>query len=233
MSTQLTDRFANAVALAIDVHNQDADKFSRTGLFNHCLASSAIVLEYQGSEDEAIAAMLHHSLVGLGGTLVPTDIMSRFGLNVLSLVECCGDDEVATRDTRKKWLKRKHSYIGRVSSLSQSHLLVIAATTLDILRTLSGNVDDVGPEFWKISDILRDDFMNYFIKLTVAMDKRESRLARDSRSENVASPVLLLLNRVKSEVDYLAYGSIMANIMPVDVIDPSLFGYIEQPPQIH
>jgi (p)ppGpp synthase/HD superfamily hydrolase len=66
-ATVLTDRFDRAILYATHVHGGQVRKGTPIPYIAHLLAVSATVLEYDGSEDMAIAALLHDAVEDQGG----------------------------------------------------------------------------------------------------------------------------------------------------------------------
>ena len=66
-ATVLTDRFDRALLYATHVHGGQVRKGTPIPYIAHLLAVAATVLEYDGSEDMAIAALLHDAVQDQGG----------------------------------------------------------------------------------------------------------------------------------------------------------------------
>ena len=64
-------------------------KGTQTPYFSHLLAVASIVLENGGTEDEVIAALLHHAVEDQGGSPQLEDIRTRFGPRIAEIVEAC------------------------------------------------------------------------------------------------------------------------------------------------
>ena len=60
-------RFAEAAQFAIDVHREDTRKGSDVPYIGHLFGVCALVLEEGGSEDQALAALLHDTAEDHGG----------------------------------------------------------------------------------------------------------------------------------------------------------------------
>ena len=89
--TTLTPRFDEAVRYAREVHAGQTRKDTSTPYLAHLLGVSSIVLDDGGSEDEAIAGLLHDAAEDHGGRVRLEDIGSRFGDTVAKIVEDCTD----------------------------------------------------------------------------------------------------------------------------------------------
>jgi (p)ppGpp synthase/HD superfamily hydrolase len=66
-ATALADRFDRALLYATHVHGGQVRKGTSIPYVAHLLAVAATVLEYGGSEDMAIAALLHDAVEDQGG----------------------------------------------------------------------------------------------------------------------------------------------------------------------
>jgi (p)ppGpp synthase/HD superfamily hydrolase len=75
-ATVLTDRFDRALVYA-HVHGGQIRKGTSTPYVAHLLAVAATVLEYGGSEDMAISALLHDAAEDQGGEPRLSDIRRK------------------------------------------------------------------------------------------------------------------------------------------------------------
>ena len=78
----------------------------------HLLAVAALVMEYGGNEDEAIAALLHDAVEDQGGEATLEEIRRRFGSAVAEIVEGCTDTLVTPKPP---WRQRKEAYLARLA----------------------------------------------------------------------------------------------------------------------
>src|SRR6202453_2665046 len=93
----------------------------------HLLAVAGLVLEHGGTEDEAIAALLHDAVEDAGGKATLEEIRRRFGDLVANTVLECSD---SVGQPKPPWKLRKQAYIARIASASESTHLVSAADKL-------------------------------------------------------------------------------------------------------
>ncbi len=75
----LSPRFDTALVLSADLHRRQVRKGSQTPYLAHLLAVAGLVLEQGGSEDEAIAGLLHDAVEDQGGPPTLARIRSTFG----------------------------------------------------------------------------------------------------------------------------------------------------------
>ena len=85
-ATVLTDRFDRAILYATHVHGGQVRKGTSIPYVAHLLAVAATVLEYGGSEDMAIAALLHDAVEDQGGEPRLSDIAT--GSGIVSRISC-------------------------------------------------------------------------------------------------------------------------------------------------
>lgn len=131
----LTPRFDEGFRYAHDVHRAQRRKGSGAVYIAHLMDVAAIVLQYGGSEDEAIGALLHDAAEDHGGRERLADIRRRFGDVVGEIVEGCSD----TLDSPKPaWVPRKRTYIAHVADPATTArvLLVSAADKLANVRAI-------------------------------------------------------------------------------------------------
>jgi len=126
----LSERFDDALVWASSLHRGQR-KARRAPYISHLLAVSAIVLEHGGSEDEAIAALLHDAVEDRHTT--GEAIAARYGTGVAETVLACSDDPSLAE---LSWRDRKAAYLLHVRDLGSSAVLVSGADKLDNVRGL-------------------------------------------------------------------------------------------------
>ncbi len=141
----LTARFEEAVAYAAHLHRTQRRKGSDTPYLAHLLAVAAIVLEYGGDEDEAIAALLHDAVEDQGGRQTGEEIRRRFGARVAEIVYACSDTESTPKPP---WRQRKEAYLAHLPAASPSAWLVSAADKLHNARATLADYRRIGDAVW-------------------------------------------------------------------------------------
>ncbi len=142
---RLTERFAFACVYAAEVHAEQTRKGTGIPYVSHVLEVAALVLAHGGTEDEAIAALLHDAPEDAGGLERLEDIRSRFGTRVAAIVDGCTD---TYRSPKPAWRARKEAYIERIPTLSDSALLVSAADKVANVRAVLDDYKVVGEALW-------------------------------------------------------------------------------------
>ena len=162
----LTERFEEALAWASQLHRYQQRKGGGTPYVAHLLAVTAIVLEHEGSEDEAIAAVLHDAVEDQGGEPILGDIRQKFGDSVAETVDGCTD---SYGDPKPPWKKRKTEFIDSLQFASESVRLIVAA---DKLHNASSTLEDLkleGPSVWERFRGRRDGSLWYYRSVVEAL----------------------------------------------------------------
>jgi (p)ppGpp synthase/HD superfamily hydrolase len=90
-SPRLTPTFVEAMAYAAEKHGTQTRKGSGIPYLGHLLSVAGYVIEADGTETEAIAALLHDAAEDQGGEVTLTEIRHKFGGDVASIVAECSD----------------------------------------------------------------------------------------------------------------------------------------------
>jgi len=161
----LSSRFDKAFAYAHEVHSTQTRKGSGAPYLGHLMGVSSIVLDDGGSEDEAIAALLHDAAEDHGGRPRLEDIRSRFGDAVAKIVEDCTD---AWDTPRPSWIVRKQAYVKHARSLPSSSLRVSAADKVHNAYAILRDLRNIGEAVWTRYESPADDVVAYYESLVRA-----------------------------------------------------------------
>ena len=143
---RLSRTFFEALHYAAELHNNQVRKGGEIPYIGHLLSVAGLVLEADGNETQAIAALLHDAAEDQGGAAVLAEIQARFGPAVAAIVDECSD----TVETPKPpWQQRKQSYIDHLGSASDDAILVSLADKLDNARAILRDVRGVGSALWE------------------------------------------------------------------------------------
>ena len=141
----LQPRFVEALRLAVDLHSQQARKGSTVPYIGHLLGVCGLVIDAGGSEDEAIAAVLHDAVEDQGGAATLELIRTQFGGNVAAIVEACSDTDVVPKPP---WRARKEAYIEHLRTAPPPVLRVSLADKVNTLRTIVRDFGEIGEALW-------------------------------------------------------------------------------------
>jgi len=172
--TQLTAKYTRALDYARVLHASDIRKGTEIPYLAHVIAVSSIVLENGGSEDEAIAALLHDAGEDHGGHARIEAIRAEFGDIVAGIVEACSDDLPADRAVKRPWLERKTEYIHRLGHEPEAMVLVSAADKLHNARASLTDHRHLGAKLWDKfnKDAGRSGTLWYYRRLAAVIDTR-------------------------------------------------------------
>jgi (p)ppGpp synthase/HD superfamily hydrolase len=120
----LTQRFDEAFRYAHQLHQSQERKGTSIPYISHLMAVAALVIEHGGSEEQAIAALLHDAAEDHGGIATLQEIRSLFGDAVAEIVSDCTD---AWTDPKPEWQVRKEAYLKELPHKPQASLLVSLA----------------------------------------------------------------------------------------------------------
>ena len=160
--TTITARFDEAVRYAREVHAGQSRKGGRAPYVAHLLGVASIVLDDGGTEDEAIAALLHDAAEDHGGRPRLDDIRARFGDAVARIVEDCTD---SWETPKKPWAERKLAYAEHARALPASSLRVSAADKVHNTYATLRDLRNVGEAVWARFNASADDVIAYYGRL--------------------------------------------------------------------
>jgi (p)ppGpp synthase/HD superfamily hydrolase len=130
---------------AAEIHAGQRRKGGDVPYLAHLLGVTALVLEDGGSEDEAIAALLHDALEDRGERTSFEEIRDRFGEPVALIVRACSDTEVKPKPP---WDERKRAYLERLETEPPEVLRVSVADKLYNARAILFDHKVVGDAVW-------------------------------------------------------------------------------------
>jgi (p)ppGpp synthase/HD superfamily hydrolase len=118
---KLGERFSHAVTFAADKHRTQVRKGGDIPYLGHLLSVAGLVIEAGGTEDEAIAALLHDAVEDAGGEETLAEIRAIFGDEVAGIVDECSDTVIMPKPP---WKARKQAYVDHLSAASEGAVLV-------------------------------------------------------------------------------------------------------------
>jgi (p)ppGpp synthase/HD superfamily hydrolase len=171
----LTDRYTRALDLARVLHGADVRKGTHVPYLAHLISVSAIVLEHDGDEDQAIAALLHDAGEDHGGQLRVEAIDAEFGPRVARIVGDCSDSLAEAGHEKAPWTERKVAYLRHLAGhVHDESLIVSAADKLHNARSILADHRQMGDEVWKKfkPEAGWDGTYWYYMRLTEVLGRR-------------------------------------------------------------
>jgi GTP pyrophosphokinase len=158
----LTRRFDDAFVYAHEVHATQTRKGNGVPYIGHLIGVSSIVIDDGGTEDEAIAALLHDAPEDMGGRARLEDIRARFGDAVAKIVEDCTDSWTTPKEP---WAERKQKYVAHARTLSGPSLRVSAADKVHNAYAILRDLRNIGEKVWERFNAKADDILAYYQSL--------------------------------------------------------------------
>jgi (p)ppGpp synthase/HD superfamily hydrolase len=190
----LTERYKRALQFAADVHEGHMKKGGDVAYLSHLLSVSALVMENDGDEDEAIAGLLHDSIEDRGDNYqtccnakppagraaLKYDIEQLFGTRVRDLVLHCTDDEYlpegkpAKKGSAEEWKLRKKAYLDKLAKQADTGALrVSCADKLHNARAILVDYETLGEEVWRrFRTQSKSDQLWYYKNLATILSQR-------------------------------------------------------------
>ena len=153
-----TPRFDEAFAYAHEVHRDHTRKGNGFPYIGHLMGVASIVIDDGGTEDEAIAALLHDAPEDRGGRARLEEIRAKFGDAVAKIVEDCTDSWTTPK---APWAERKTDYAERARTFELSSLRVSAADKVHDSYTILRDLSNIGDKMWVRFNARADDILAY------------------------------------------------------------------------
>lgn len=192
----LTEQFDGALLFAAKLHRQQPRKGTRIPYLGHLLAVAALVIEDGGSEDEAVAALLHDSLEDQGNdypggrAALRVCIRDQFGPGVAAIVDACTDDEELAKglaatpeEERERWLERKWKYAESIAHKTPQALRVTTADKVHNAESILDSHGVDGAEVWmRFRTKSRQDQVDVYRSLYEAIKARNEEFPAIEKS---------------------------------------------------
>jgi (p)ppGpp synthase/HD superfamily hydrolase len=147
---KITPGLHKALQYAFELHGQDARKGTDIPYMTHLLSVCGLVQQDGGSEQEAIAALLHDALEDQAERTSREEIAAKFGEDVLQIIEICTDTPRGyTGGEKQPWSIRKNNYLQHSRTVNPAELLrVTVADKVDNARAILWDYQYHGEELW-------------------------------------------------------------------------------------
>ncbi|KQZ77580.1 guanosine polyphosphate pyrophosphohydrolase [Rhodanobacter sp. Root561] len=184
--TVLTDRFSRAVDYARIAHAAQVRKGSNIPYLYHLLGVASLVIEFGGSEDQAIAGLLHDTLEDCGAAHEAV-IRAQFGNAVADIVKDCTDGTAEGKAShtdpeakRRDWTRRKLAYLAHLKAAPDQTLLVSACDKLHNARAIVQDLEhpEVGTRVFDRFTGGREGTLGYYQALAEIFSASEVKAAR-------------------------------------------------------
>ncbi len=164
-NSELTYLFVDALNWAVSNTLGRKRKKSAVPGASHPLGVAALVMDYGGSEEEVIAALLHDEGEDRGGVKILDLIENRFGKKVARIVRECSDALPAPGEDKKAWRPRKEEHLKKLPEACDSTHLVYLADKIHNLRALVIEYNNDGDSLWESFKGGQDGTLWYYRQL--------------------------------------------------------------------
>lgn len=144
----LTNRFDDAFRYAHELHRAQPRKGTSIPYISHLMAVAGLVLEHGGSEDQAIAGLLHDAPEDQGGAATLAEIRRRFGDTVGRIVADCTDSWAEEGKKKAEWRPRKTEYLAKLPHKPRDSLLVSLADKTHNAEAILSDYRVLGDDLW-------------------------------------------------------------------------------------
>lgn len=146
---RLGEAFSRALMFAADKHGTQVRKGGDIPYLGHLLSVAGLVIEADGTENQAIAALLHDAVEDAedgDGEAMLAEIRREFGDEVAGIVDACSDTDV---QPKPPWKARKQAYIDHLAGAPDGAVLVSLADKLDNARAILRDLRQHGDVLWQ------------------------------------------------------------------------------------
>ncbi|MBL9123170.1 MAG: bifunctional (p)ppGpp synthetase/guanosine-3',5'-bis(diphosphate) 3'-pyrophosphohydrolase [Planctomycetaceae bacterium] len=177
----LSPRFEEALVYATRLHAAQTRKASSTPYIAHLLGVASLVLEDGGSEDEAIAALLHDAVEDQGGAATRAEILRRFGARITAWIDACTDCDTTPKPP---WRERKQRLLDQAGAAPPEVRRILAADKLHNVRSVIADYRRLGEAIWpRFTTGKPGTLWFYRVMADLLADGAPSALVEDLRRE--------------------------------------------------
>ncbi len=116
--------------------------------FNFLSSVSNLIIENNGSTDEAIAGLIHDYFEYEDISKKSNFIKNKFGSKVLNIVKQCSDHQLSGQNN-EEWISQKKTYLESMQKKSQSSLLVTLCDKSHSISCIINDHNRIGKKLWK------------------------------------------------------------------------------------
>ena len=181
MTREVPALVSQAFDFASKLHHGQTRKGTQIPYLSHLMAVASLVMEYGGTEQQVIAALLHDSLEDQadhfpgGEEALREAICVTFSSEVLNLVTAC-----TNAGKTGTWRDRKQSYLDHLALIKPDAHLIVCADKLHNARCILRDLRSLGDGIWDRFSGDKNDVLWYYRSLA---DILCGRMATDLEKE--------------------------------------------------
>jgi len=173
----LTDRIAQALAMAVEAHDGQTRKGTAIPYIAHPMAVASIALEHGADEEQAMAALLHDTVED-GGANFAQRIREAFGDRVADIVQGCTDGVPDASGNKPPWKARKERYVAHLEHASDDVLLVSGSDKLHNAHAIVEDLLTIGPAVFDRFTATKEQTLWYYETLARVFTQRGTPVAK-------------------------------------------------------
>ena len=153
--------------------------------FTYLSSVSNLVIENNGSTEEAVASLLHDIFENENGKKKAALIKSKFGMKVLNIIKQCSN--IDNSDNSENWLTKKKKFLESMNKKSQSSLLVCICDKHHSLNCILNDYGKIGKRLWRDYEIDQKNLIWYYKSLCQNFKKflKNHKTLKDKFQRNV------------------------------------------------
>jgi (p)ppGpp synthase/HD superfamily hydrolase len=176
----LTEKIAQALALAVEAHDGQKRKGTSIPYIAHPMGVASIALDHGADEEQAMAALLHDAVED-GGAEYAERIRTKFGDRVADIVAGCTDGVPDASGKKPPWQARKQAYLDHLKSASDDVLLVSCSDKLHNARAIVEDLLSIGQKVFERFSASKEQTLWYYENLAQIFESRGTPVARALR----------------------------------------------------
>lgn len=173
----LTEKIAQALALAVEAHDGQKRKGTNIPYIAHPMGVASIALDHGADEEQAMAALLHDAVED-GGPHFAKRIREQFGDRVADIVEGCTDGVPDANGKKEAWKPRKERYISHLQHATNDVLLVSGSDKLHNARAIVEDLLKIGPAVFDRFTASQEQTIWYYETLAGVFSNRGTPIAK-------------------------------------------------------
>ena len=163
------DRINQAFLMASELHRDQIRKGSDVPYLSHLMGVAYFVLDNGGSENQAIAALLHDAVEDQGGESTLVKIRETFGEEVADFVLQLSD---SVGDPKPPWRERKVNYLARMATASDEVIEILLADKVCNVMSVTRDYLRMGDELWLLFVGRKSGSMWYYREIYEVLSNR-------------------------------------------------------------
>ena len=141
-------QYKRALDFSYNYYRHKYRKGIKVPYFNYLSSVSNLIIENNGSTDEAVAGLIHDYFEHEDISKKSNFIKNKFGSKVLNIVKQCSDHERSDKND-ENWINYKKKYLETMQKKSQSSLLVALCDKSHSINCIINDHNRIGKKLWK------------------------------------------------------------------------------------